>query len=111
MYYYLRPFRSWSRVYQMTLSDKDVAYVAHLARLEVSDDEIADYTAKLSSIFDLVAQLGDLDTTGVTPMAHPLNMTQRLRPDEITEVVQRDEYQSNARSVDDGLYRVPRVIE
>ncbi len=95
----------------MALSKRDVEYIAHLARLEVSDDEIADYVDKLSSIIDLVAELGELDTANVCPMAHPLNMSQRLRPDEVTESNDRDLYQRNAQAVGRGFYRVPRVIE
>ena len=95
----------------MALSKRDVEYMAHLARLEVSDDEIADYVAKLSSIIDLVAQLGELDTANVLPMAQPLDMSQRLRPDEVTETNQRDLYQRNAQAVGRGFYRVPKVIE
>jgi len=95
----------------MALSKSDVEYIAHLARLEVSDDEIADYVDKLSSIIDLVAQLGELDTSAVMPMAHPLDMSQRLRPDEVTETNQRDLYQRNGQAVGDGFYRVPKVIE
>ena len=95
----------------MALSKRDVEYIAHLARLEVSDDEIADYVDKLSSIIDLVAQLGELDTADVVPMAHPLDMSQRLRPDEVTETNQRDLYQRNGQAVGQGFYRVPKVIE
>jgi len=95
----------------MVLSKVDVEYIAHLARLEVSDDEIADYIDKLSSIIELVAQLRAIDTAGVMPMAHPLDMRQRLRPDEVTEVDQRDLYQRNAEDVGQGFYKVPKVIE
>ncbi len=95
----------------MALSRQDVEHIAHLARLEVSEDEIADYVAKLSSILDMVAQLGETDTTGVEPMAHPLDMAQRLRPDDITESDQREFFQRNSADVAHGLYRVPRVIE
>jgi aspartyl-tRNA(Asn)/glutamyl-tRNA(Gln) amidotransferase subunit C len=95
----------------MALSKRDVEYIAHLARLEVSDDEIADYVDKLSSIIDLVAQLGELDTEDVIPMAHPLDMSQRLRPDEVTETNQRDLYQRNGQVIGHGFYRVPKVIE
>lgn len=95
----------------MALDKSDVAYIAQLARLEVSDAESADYVTKLSSILEFVAQLGELDTSGVVPMAHPLNMAQRLRPDEVTESDHRDEYQRNAAQTADGFYRVPRVIE
>ena len=95
----------------MALSKRDVEYIAHLARLEVSDDEIADYVDKLSNIIDLVAQLGEVDTDGVLPMAHPLDMSQRLRPDEVTEEGQRSLFQANSEAVTDGFYRVPKVIE
>ena len=95
----------------MALSKRDVEHIAHLARLEVSDDEIADYVDKLSSIIDLVARLGELDTSDVLPMAHPLEMSQRLRPDEVTEQNQRDLFQRNSQAVGHGFYRVPRVIE
>ena len=95
----------------MSLTRQDVEHIAHLARLRLSDDEMDEYVAKLSSIIDLVAQLQAADTEGVTPMAHPLDMAQRLRPDEVTESDQREFYQQNAPDTVDGLYRVPRVIE
>ncbi len=95
----------------MALTTRDVEHIAHLARLEVSDDEIADYVDKLSNIIDLVAELGELDTTDVAPMAHPLEMAQRLRPDEVTETDRRELYQQNAARTADGYYRVPKVIE
>jgi aspartyl-tRNA(Asn)/glutamyl-tRNA(Gln) amidotransferase subunit C len=111
MYYHLRPFPELNDWISMALTKSDVAYIAHLARLEVSDSEVDDYVEKLSSIIALVAQLGELDTTAVVPMAHPLDMTQRLRPDEVTEVNERDRLQRNAQNVSHGFYRVPRVIE
>ena len=95
----------------MALTTTDIEYIAHLARLEVSDDEKAEYVDKLSSIIDLVAQLSELDTAGVVPMAHPLDMSQRLRADEVTEENHRDEYQKNSQATGQGFYRVPRVIE
>jgi aspartyl-tRNA(Asn)/glutamyl-tRNA(Gln) amidotransferase subunit C len=95
----------------MALTPRDVEHIAHLARLEVSDDEISDYVDKLSNIIDLVAELGRLDTTDVAPMAHPLDMAQRLRADEVTETDERDLYQRNAPATRDGYYLVPKVIE
>jgi aspartyl-tRNA(Asn)/glutamyl-tRNA(Gln) amidotransferase subunit C len=95
----------------MAMTKRDVEYIAHLARLEVSDDEIADYVDKLSRIIDLVAQLGELDTKGALPMAHPLDMGQRLRPDEVTDTDHRELYQQNSAAVGQGFYRVPKVIE
>jgi len=95
----------------MALTKSDVAYIAHLARLEVDDDEADDYVEKLSNIIDLVAQLGELETTDVAPMAHPLDMTQRLRPDVVTETNERERIQRNTSFVSHGFYRVPKVIE
>lgn len=95
----------------MTLSKKDVVHIAHLARLGMNEEEAGDYVAKLSRILDLVDQLRQVDTRGVEPMAHPLDMVQRLRPDAVTEADGRDLYQCNAPRAEDGLYLVPRVIE
>jgi len=92
--------------------DKDqVQQIAKLARLELSEDEYAESVKKLSKIVDFVDQLSQADTSGVIPMAHPLDVAQRLRPDEVTEPDQRDRYQENAASVTNGLYLVPKVIE
>jgi len=88
-----------------------VDHIAHLARLAVSEEEAADYVAKLSRILALVDELKQVDTNGVTPMAHPLAMTQRLRADEVVECDARDLFQQNAPAAESGLYLVPRVIE
>ena len=95
----------------MSLDKDQVQHIAMLARLRVADDEIADTVDKLSRIVDFVDQLSQADTTGVVPMAHPLDMSQRLRPDEVTETDQRDTYQQNATEKSAGLYVVPRVVE
>jgi len=92
--------------------DKDqVQQIATLARLKLSDDEYAESVEKLSKIVDFVDQLSQADTSGVIPMAHPLDVAQRLRPDVVTETNNREHYQENAASVADGLYLVPKVIE
>jgi len=82
-----------------------------LARLEVTDDELGDTVDKLSRIVDFVDQLSQADTAGVVPMAHPLDVAQRLRADVVTESDQRDDFQQNAPVVAEGLYLVPKVIE
>jgi aspartyl-tRNA(Asn)/glutamyl-tRNA(Gln) amidotransferase subunit C len=92
--------------------DKDqVQQIATLARLKLSEDEYVESVKKLSKIVDFVDQLSQADTSGVIPMAHPLDVAQRLRPDAVTEPNDRDHYQENAASVTDGLYLVPKVIE
>lgn len=95
----------------MALNRRDVEHIAHLARLQVSESELPDVTAKLSAILEFVDQLRQVDTQGITPMAHPLDVTQRLRADEVTERDEHKRYQRNASAVEAGLYLVPRVIE
>jgi len=95
----------------MTLKSEDVKKIAHLARLEIRDDAIEQYVQDLSNILDLVDQMNQVDTEGVQPMAHPMDAQQRLRTDEVTESNQRDKFQAIAPDVENGLYRVPRVIE
>ena len=95
----------------MSLDKDQVQQIATLARLESGDDEYAESVEKLSKIVDFVDHLSEADTSGVIPMAHPLDIAQRLRPDVVTEPNDRDRYQENAPSVSDGLYLVPKVIE
>lgn len=95
----------------MALDRTDVEKIAHLARLAVAEEEAEVLRAELSGILDLVEQLGAADTGGVMPMAHPLDMHQRLRADEVTEQNRRDDYQAVAPLTEDGLYLVPRVVE
>lgn len=95
----------------MSLDKEQVQHIALLARLKLSDEEYADSVEKLSKIVDFVAQLSQADTTGVVPMAHPFDAAQRLRPDAISETVDRDRYQENAAAVSDGLYLVPKVLD
>ncbi len=96
----------------MSLSPSQIESIASLARLELTADEIPAYTGTLGRILDMVGQLEKADTTGVEPMAHPLEgQVQRLRPDEVSSVIERDLYQRNAPQVEAGLYLVPKVIE
>jgi len=95
----------------LSLNRADVEKIAHLARLALPEPETERYAVDLSSILGLVEAMSAVDTGGVTPMAHPLHMVQRLRPDEPTEPDQRALFQSIAPLTEDGLYLVPRVIE
>ena len=95
----------------MSLDPAEVKDIAHLARLAVSDDELASYARELSAILALVEEMQSVDTRAVTPMAHPLDMHQRLRPDQVTETDQHEHYQNNAPRTEAGLYLVPKVIE
>ncbi len=96
----------------MSLTRAQIESIAHLARLELEPAEIPVYQESLSRIIDLVGQLDRADTAGVAPMAHPLpGLTQRLRPDEVTEEDRHELYQASAPQVAAGLYLVPKVIE
>jgi aspartyl-tRNA(Asn)/glutamyl-tRNA(Gln) amidotransferase subunit C len=96
----------------MSLTRQDVEKIAHLARLSITAHEMPVYVSSLSSIVDFVDELARVETGRVEPMAHPLDgQHQRLRPDLVTENDHHAEYQSNAPSVQAGLYVVPRVIE
>lgn len=93
------------------LTTEDVYKAAHLARLSLAEDKAASTTQAIANILDLVDQMQSLDTTDIEPMAHPMDATQRLRIDEVTEVNQRELLQSQAPAVEQGLFLVPRVIE
>ena len=95
----------------MALEEKDVAKIAHLARLQVTDAEMSAVASRLSTILGMIEQLQAAPTEGIAPMAHPMDAVQRLRPDVATETNQRETYQSIAPAVEDGLYLVPKVIE
>jgi aspartyl-tRNA(Asn)/glutamyl-tRNA(Gln) amidotransferase subunit C len=95
----------------MSLGPAEVAKIAHLARLDILDEDAPTYARNLSAILDLVARMNAVDTTGVAPMAHPLDMAQRLRADEVSESNQRAHFQAIAPQTEAGLYLVPKVIE
>ncbi len=95
----------------MTLKTEDVKNIAHLARIAIDEADIDHYAKDLSNILDLVEQMNQVDTTGVKPMAHPLDAQQRLRADEVSESNQREKFQSIAPDVEQGLFKVPKVIE
>ncbi len=95
----------------MSLDRTDVERIAHLARLEVGEQELAAYAETLSRILGLIEQMNAVDTEGIAPMSHPLDAGMRFRADEVTETDQREVFQSIAPSAQAGLYLVPKVIE
>lgn len=95
----------------MSLTAEEVKKIAHLARLTLSEDDARYYTPQLAGILDFIAQMNEIDTSQVEPLAHPLDLSQRLRPDEINEPDQRELFQSIAPDIKAGLYIVPKVIE
>ena len=95
----------------MALEQDEIEKIAALARIRIGDDQIVQVTRRISEILRMVDQLQAVDTSQVEPLANPLDATQRLRPDEVTEGNQRDAFQAIAPAVENGLYLVPKVIE
>jgi aspartyl-tRNA(Asn)/glutamyl-tRNA(Gln) amidotransferase subunit C len=93
------------------LSLEEIRRIADLARIEVPEPECAALQQQLNAIFGLIEQMRAVDTTGVEPMAHAVDVTQRLREDRVTESDQHVAFQACAPQVEDGLYLVPKVIE
>ncbi|MFV1921075.1 MAG: Asp-tRNA(Asn)/Glu-tRNA(Gln) amidotransferase subunit GatC [Methylotenera sp.] len=95
----------------MALNIPDIKRLAHLARIEINDQEAEQTLKKLSGILTLIEEMQAVDTKGITPMSHSQDVVQRLREDVVSETNQRALFQQNAPSVDSGLYLVPKVIE
>ena len=95
----------------MSLTPDDVRRLARLARIAIDPEESGAVLDRLNRVLGLIEEMRKVDTQGIEPMAHALDLVQRLRSDEVREANQRDAYQSVAPAVDDGLYLVPKVIE
>ena len=95
----------------MSLSLADVARIAQLSRIELSATDSEQTRTQLNSIFGFIEQLQAAPTDGVIPMSHAVDLSQRLRPDVVTEIDRRADFQALATDAEDGLYLVPKVIE
>ena len=95
----------------MKIDDSLMQRIARLAMIGLTPEERSAANNDLEQILDMVEALQAVDTHSVQPLAHPLDLAQRLRPDEVTEENQREALQSVAPLTQDGLYLVPRVVE
>ena len=99
----------------MSLSAQDIARIANLARLELSPAESERLLVQTNDFFNMVEKMRAVDTTGIEPLAHPLDTIQsmalRLREDIASEPNQREANQRSAPAVENGLFLVPKVIE
>lgn len=95
----------------MTIEQDEIEKIAALARIRIDAGQIGEVTQRIDEILRMVDQLQAADTDGVEPMANPLDATQALRPDRVTESNQRDAFQAIAPAVENGLYLVPKVID
>jgi aspartyl-tRNA(Asn)/glutamyl-tRNA(Gln) amidotransferase subunit C len=95
----------------MKISREEVLHVADLARLTVDDNAMEMFAEQLGSILEYVEKLGAVDTSGITPTAHAVEMANAFRKDEATHHLQRDAALANAPEAEDGHFIVPKVIE
>ncbi len=94
----------------MKISPQEVAKVAKLARLELTDETIAQYSAQLGDILGYMDKLGELDTQSVEPMYTPVDHTTVLREDEVKKLVPREDILKNAPETDGAFFIVPRIV-
>ncbi len=102
---------SGEKLLMSSVDEKSLNEIAELARLAVDESESDALLRDLDAILGFVEQMDAVDTEGVEPMAHPLDVPQRLRADEVTESSHRELYQSVSPSHENGLYLVPKVID
>lgn len=95
----------------MTIPTETIDKLCRLAQLALSPNEREALVGDLARIIDMVDAMASVDTEGVEPLAHPLDVHQRLRPDAVTESPDRARFQAGAPAVESGLYLVPRVVE
>jgi len=95
----------------MDADEVDIDHLARLAALRLDGEERLAVGRDLRRIIVLIDRMRSLDVEGVSPLAHPLDATLRLRPDQVEEAVERERHQAGAPEVRDGLYLVPRVVE
>ena len=95
----------------MSLKDKDLEQIAYLARINIEKSKFPSLKSELESILSLVASMNSVDTKSIKPLSHPLDLSQPLREDKVTEENDRENLQSNAPSKEDGLFLVPKVLE
>jgi aspartyl-tRNA(Asn)/glutamyl-tRNA(Gln) amidotransferase subunit C len=110
----LRPLPPWAALCgfnTMAIQQDEIEKIAELARIRISEQQIGQVTQRITEILAMVDQLQAVDTSDVEPMANPLDATQRLRADVVTESNQRDAFQAIAPAVENGLYLVPKVID
>ncbi|MBO6794893.1 MAG: Asp-tRNA(Asn)/Glu-tRNA(Gln) amidotransferase subunit GatC [Balneolaceae bacterium] len=95
----------------MSVSEKEVRYVADLARLKLSENEVNSLAKDMNSILGYMDLLNEIDTSNVEPLEHVIDLNSRLRKDEAKTPLSHDEALKNAPDADSDYFRVPKVIE
>ena len=95
----------------MSVEQSDIEKIARLARIRVAEQDVQEVAGRINDILAMVDTMQAVDTSGVEPMANPLDASQRLRADKVTEANQREAFQAIAPLSEEGLYLVPKVID
>ena len=95
----------------MSVSKDDVEYIAKLARLRFSEEDEERLARQLSAVLDYMDKLNELDTSGVAPMSHVLDVHNVVRPDDVDQRIPRDDALKNAPDADGSYFKVPKVID
>jgi aspartyl-tRNA(Asn)/glutamyl-tRNA(Gln) amidotransferase subunit C len=93
-----------------SLTRDDVVHVARLARLDLTDDEVERFTSQLAAVLEHAADVAALDTAGVEPTAHPLDLINVWREDVLEPCLDRDEVLAAAPAAEEGRFRVPKIL-
>jgi len=95
----------------VALSPEQIHKIAHLAKLRINDDSLAEISKQMDNIMALIDHMEQADTEGVAPLSHPQDPVLRLREDKVTDTDRRDDFMRLTPNSEGGLYLVPRVIE
>ena len=95
----------------MKFDNDEIKKIAHLARININENEAKKVSEKLEGILELIDQMTEVNTDSIEPMAHALDITQPLREDKVTEVDMREKSLNLSNETDQSLFIVPRVIE
>lgn len=93
------------------ISQEDVAHLAHLARINIPEDQLAHYASQLDAILDAVDQVSSIDTNDVPAMSHPVPMTNVFREDVLGASLTAEQALAGAPAVEDERFRVPRILD
>lgn len=94
----------------MSVTKKDVEYIANLARLKFSDEELENFTSELNEILNYVEKLNELNTENIEPLSHPIENINVFREDQLKPSINREEALKNAPSSTEEFFKVPKVI-
>ena len=95
----------------MSIDRDDIVKVSRLAKIHLNEADIPELTQRINRILSMVDDMQSIDTTGIEPMANPMDAIQHLRDDVVTEKNQREQLMENAPVSEDGLFLVPQVLD